>query len=49
VWRWLKRALGNVCCKNVGELRYELGLAIAHLRRRPEVIRSFFAGAGLPI
>jgi transposase len=49
VWRWLKRALGNVCCKNVGELRYELGLAIARLRRRPEVIRSFFAGAGLPI
>lgn len=49
VWRWLKRSLGNVCCKNVAELRYELGLAIARLRRRPEVIRSFFAGAGLPI
>jgi transposase len=49
VWRWLKRALGNVCCKDVTELRYELGLAVARLRRRPEVIRSFFAGAGLPI
>lgn len=49
VWRWLKRALGNVCCKNLVELRYELGLAIARLRRRPEVIRAFFAGAGLPI
>ncbi len=49
VWRWLKRSLGNVCCNNVGELRYELGLAIARLRRRPEVIRSFFANAGLPV
>jgi transposase len=28
VWRWLKRSLGNVCCKEVSELRYELGLAI---------------------
>ncbi len=46
---WLKRALGNVCCKDVGELRYELGLAIQRLRRRPQVIRSFFVGAGLPI
>ena len=49
VWRWLKRSLGNVCCKDIGELRYELGLAIQRLRRRPEVIRSFFAHAGLPI
>ena len=49
VWRWLKRSWGNVCCNNVGELRYELGLAIARLRRLPEVIRSFFANAGLPV
>ncbi len=49
VWRWLKRSLGNVCCKDKDELRYELGLAIQRLRRRPEVIRSFFAHAGLPI
>ena len=48
VWRWLKRSLGNVCGKDVSELRYELGLAIQRLRRRPEVIRSFFAHAGLP-
>jgi transposase len=25
VWRWLKRQLGNGCCRDVPELRYELG------------------------
>ena len=49
VWRWLKRQLGNVCCADVGELRYELGLAIQRLRRRPEVLRACFDRAGLPI
>jgi transposase len=49
VWRWLKRSLGNVCCKDKDELRYELGLAMQRLRRRPQVIRSFFAHAGLPV
>ena len=48
VWRWLKRSLGNVCCTDMTELRYELGLAIQRLRRRPQVIGSFFAWAGLP-
>ena len=49
VWRWLKQSLGNVCCQDLNELRYELGLAIQKLRRRPQVIRSFFTWAGLPI
>lgn len=48
VWRWLKRWLGNVCCEDMGELRDELGLAIQKLRRRPEILTSFFAWAGLP-
>ena len=49
VWRWLKRSLGNVCCEGLHELRYELGLAIQRLRRRPEILKSFFAWASLPI
>ena len=49
VWRWLKRQLGNLCCRDLNELRYELGLAIQRLRRRPEVIQSFFQNAGLQL
>ncbi len=49
VWRWLKRSLGNMCCEGLHELRYELGLAIQRLRRRPEILKSFFAWASLPI
>jgi len=47
VWRWLKRCLGNLCCRNFEELRYELGLAIAKLRRRPQIIQACFEKAGL--
>ena len=47
VWRWLKRHLGNLCCPDMVELRYELGLAIQRLRSRPQVIQSFFEKAGL--
>lgn len=47
VWGWLKRALGNVCCKDADALRYELGLAIQRLRRRPHIIQAFFEHAGL--
>jgi len=49
VWRWLKRQLGNMCCRDFVELRYELGLAIQRLRRRPEVIRACFDTAGLQL
>ena len=49
VWRWLKRHLGNRCCRDFVELRYELGLAIQRLRRRPEVIRACFDKAGLQL
>jgi transposase len=49
IWRWLKRQLGNVCCQDTRELRYELGLALQRLRRRPEVLRACFDKAGLPV
>jgi len=49
VWRWLKRQLGNLCCRDFVELRYELGLAIRRLRRRPQVLRACFEKAGLQI
>jgi transposase len=41
VWRWLKRvALANVCCDDLDQLRYELKLALAKLRYRPQVLRG---------
>lgn len=49
VWHWLKRQLGNVCCHNFDELRRELRLAIQRLRRRPNIIQSFYSMAGLQI
>lgn len=49
VWRWLKRHLGNLCCPDLVELRYELGLAIQRLRRRPHLIRACFDKAGLQL
>jgi transposase len=47
VWRWLKRQLGNLCCRDFGELRYELRLAIQRLRRRPQILKACFEKAGL--
>jgi transposase len=49
VWNWLKRTLGNVCCRNLEELSYELRLAIQKLRYRPHILKSFYAKAGLDI
>jgi transposase len=49
VWNWLKRKLGNVCCKDLKELRHELRLAIQKLRYRPHILTSFYAMAGLDI
>jgi transposase len=48
-WQYLKRVeMRNLCCLNLDHLHHELSLAIARLRRRPHIIRSFFTGAGLP-
>ena len=49
VWHWLKRQMGNLCCRNFDELRYELKLAIQRLRNRPKTIQAFYSMAGLEI
>jgi transposase len=47
VWNYLKHVeLRNVTCHDLTELRYELRLAIGRLRRKPEVLRSFFKQYG---
>ena len=50
VWQHLKHVeLSNVCCWNLAELNYELGLAIRRLRAQPHLIQSFFGQAGLAL
>lgn len=50
VWDHLKFVqMRNLCCSDLSHLHHELNLAIVRLRRRPERIQSFFAGAGLPL
>jgi transposase len=50
VWKHLKYVeMRNLCCVDLIHLRHELNLAIARLRRKPYLIQSFFAGAGLTI
>lgn len=50
VWNHLKYVeLRNVCCLNLGHLQHHLDLAVNRLRRRPYLIQSFFAGAGLDL
>jgi len=49
-WRHLKRVeLRNVCCLDLHHLHHELDLAILRLRRRTDLIQSFFTEAGLAI
>ena len=50
VWQHLKHVeLHNLCCINFVHLSVELDLAIRRLRRQSDLIRSFFAGAGLDL
>jgi transposase len=50
VWNHLKYVeLRNVCCLNLGHLQHQLNLAVTRVRRKPYLIQSFFAGAGLDI
>lgn len=50
VWQQLKHVeLRNVVCLDLEELHLELDAAIARLRQKPHLIRSFFEGAGLPL
>jgi len=47
-WRHLKRVeLANLCCSDLDHLHQQLSLAIFRLRRKPLLIQSFFALAGL--
>jgi len=49
-WQYLKYVeLRNTCCLNLQHLHHELNLAIRRLRRKPHIVCSFFAAAGLPI
>jgi transposase len=50
VWNQLKFVeMRNLCCWDLTDLHYELNLAIVRLRRKPKLIQSFFAGAGLSL
>ena len=47
VWDHLKQVeLRNVACHNQQELRHQLHLAIARLRHKPELVRSFIKHYG---
>jgi transposase len=47
-WNHLKNVeMRNLVCRDLDELHQELDLAVGRLRRRPHLIRSFFAQAGL--
>jgi transposase len=48
VWQHLKHfELRNLCCADLDHLEVELTLAIRRMRRRPELIQSFFDQAEL--
>ena len=50
VWQHLKHVeLRNLCCQDLDHLEAELVLALRRMRRRPELIQSFFAEAGLDL
>lgn len=47
VWNLLKRReLANRCCHDLDELRWELGLAIRRLQRKPHLLRACFRQCG---
>jgi transposase len=49
-WQHLKRIeLRNMCCLDLEHLHQQLNLAILRLRRKPHLIQSFFAQAGLQL
>jgi transposase len=49
-WQQLKHVeLRNVVCLDFEDLHLQLDAAIARLRQKPHLIRSFFQGAGLPL
>jgi len=50
VWQHLKHVeLRNLCCADLDQLSSELNLAIRRVRRRPDLVQSFFASAELEL
>lgn len=50
VWQHLKHVeLRNLCCMDLDHLEIEVALAIRRMRRRPELIQSFFVEPGLSL
>ena len=50
VWNLLKRReLKNRCCRNLDELRWELGLATRRLRRKPHLLAACFRLCGYAV
>jgi transposase len=50
LWKHLKHVeLRNQACLDLEELHMEFHLAVGRVRRRHDLIGSFFAGAGLPL
>jgi transposase len=49
-WHQLKNVqLANVACRDLEELHEQFHLAVARLRQKPHLVRSFFAQAGLSL
>ena len=49
-WHHLKHVeLRNLACMDLEELHLQTHLAIGRMRRRPRLIQSFFAAAGLSL
>ena len=49
-WNHLKQVqMRNVVSRDLEELHEQFHLAVGRLRHRPQVVRSFFAQAGLPL
>jgi hypothetical protein len=50
VWDLLKNVeMRNLCCSDFDPLYHELCLAILRLRRKPRLLQTCFAGAGLEL
>ena len=50
VWQQLKHVeLRNICCENYSDLRKLISSAVIRLRRKPQLIQSFFHQSGLRI
>ena len=50
IWYYLKRVrLGNVCCRSLKEVRYELRLAAATLRHKASVLANLPGHFGCPL